>query len=274
MSTKRLERTVLEGGRRNTWERRQTTKEERCETRDWLRKVFIDPEYAEENVEPIRRPETPEFSDVLNPVYRFIESLVGQKWDDARSNIKQKFDMKTLAGWHVVDAHIFGAIHGAGKKETIPLVINDETSYFSYYFIDKNGILRKTKTTSYKKYWLKTPAEWEQIRKELQDIAKWVNGRKIDFDNGILYWYTCHNQKHYTTTVELQYNNYGFRWHSKTPVNDPDRYKLPSGVWVTSFEQWNEPSGGSWKKSSKLDKEEVNYFRSLSFNIKKQIMEF
>jgi len=273
MSTKKLSRTVLEGGRHNTWRRRQSTQEERCETRDWLRKVIIDPDYADEVIEPIRTPVRPDFSDVLSPVNRFIESFVGKNWNDARSVIKQKFDMKTLAGWHIVDTHIFGTIYGANKKQGSPANLETGEYLYGKFFIDNDGILRKRIYKNYRKSWYKTKEEWEIIRKSMEETADWLHGRKIGFDDGVLYWYTCHNQKHYITSVETLTYAYKLYWHQKTATHSPDRYKLPSGAWMTEYILWEEPSGYNWNQDVKLDKEEVNYFRSLSKDVRRQILE-
>src|SRR5690554_4707778 len=139
MSTKRLSRTVLEKGRRNTWERRLTTKTEKAKIRQYLHRITLDPEAYYEEIEPIRKPESPEFTDKLSPVYRFIDSQVGNDWADVLRLIKEKFDTRTLAGWHIVSAHILNQIEGAGTQERI-------FYYYCYpYYINKNNILRKTK---------------------------------------------------------------------------------------------------------------------------------
>jgi len=101
MSTKNLARTILEAGSTGFGqnERHFSTKKERAHTREYLTKVTNDPEAAERIVTPKRGPSYKSPDDNLGAVYRFVESWVGRKWDKCFSEMKRKFNPKSLAGY-------------------------------------------------------------------------------------------------------------------------------------------------------------------------------
>jgi hypothetical protein len=52
------------------------------------------------------RNKTKWFSDCLGPLYRWLESHVGQHWDDVYSKLSQILDTTTLSGRHIV-SHVW-----------------------------------------------------------------------------------------------------------------------------------------------------------------------
>ena len=73
MSTKRMSKTVIEGGRgtRNKFERYQSNAEVRAAQRDYLKEVMADPEFAYEDEIPERQTVYKDFRDKLRPHHRW-----------------------------------------------------------------------------------------------------------------------------------------------------------------------------------------------------------
>lgn len=55
------------------------------------------------------RNKTKYFSDCLGPLYRWLESHVGEYWDDVYSKLCQILDITTLSGQHIV-SHVWGYV--------------------------------------------------------------------------------------------------------------------------------------------------------------------
>ena len=82
MSTKRLARTVIEGGRDgwSKFSRRASHRKERARLRSFLVEAMRDPEGLDE-VEPPRRPHVyKHFDDKLSAAERWLRSRVGRPW--------------------------------------------------------------------------------------------------------------------------------------------------------------------------------------------------
>lgn len=107
MSTKNLARTVIEGGRyyHNCWERRHSHAEARAAERDALAAVRGGAD-ADDLAWPRRKKVHRTFRDKLSAVERWLRSNVGRPWDLVRAEIFARFDVRTLAGQHVVFDHL------------------------------------------------------------------------------------------------------------------------------------------------------------------------
>ncbi len=55
------------------------------------------------------RNKTKRFSDCLGPLYQWLQSHVGQYWDDVYSKLCQILDITTLSGQHIV-SHVWGYV--------------------------------------------------------------------------------------------------------------------------------------------------------------------
>jgi hypothetical protein len=108
MATKNLARTVIEGGRTGYYKSsvETLTSEERAATKEFLRTVRNDPERADEIVNPVRKPVSVSFADKLRPMYRFMDSKLGQNWSKVRSELFRRFDTRTTPGRHVLFDHL------------------------------------------------------------------------------------------------------------------------------------------------------------------------
>ncbi len=108
MSTKRLARTVIEGGRRryNTFERRYSHRRQRVHVRAWLAAVRCDPEVAEARAAPGMEPVYKDFFDKLAPAERWLCARVGRPWREVEGEILATFDTRSLPGRHIVFDHL------------------------------------------------------------------------------------------------------------------------------------------------------------------------
>jgi hypothetical protein len=135
LSRKNLSRTVIEGGRRffNSYSRRASHGTARARTRDWL--DHIDDDRAD-GTDPRPLPRVgKQFYDKLGPAQRWLDSQVGRPWNKVYSELRTKFDSRTLAGKHIVDDHMIGMVRRAGEP----------TRYWSHrtLVVDRHGVLRK-----------------------------------------------------------------------------------------------------------------------------------
>lgn len=136
MSRKNLSRTVIEGGRdhRNRWDRRQSHGDERASTRAWLDKVAADGDLADELVVPPRPRVLKSFRDKLGPARRWLAAQVGRPWDKVYSELRAKFDARTVAGAHVVDDHMLGWVDRGDRAQA--------WRHDRDFVVDAHGILR------------------------------------------------------------------------------------------------------------------------------------
>ena len=205
MSTKKLSRTVIEGGRHsyNKWERRHTHAEVRAEERDYLKQVMADPDLADEIDVDEGRPIPKEFTDKLRPMYRWLEAQVGRPWSEVRSEVFTKFDTRTTAGRHITFDHLLREVvdtesgfdnRGRIADPTIPLDHSEVPPYrwrgaVSDYYVDKDGVLCAREDIHHRlRHRLRYAFVSEQ---EYKDAEAWLNGRMIGEKGGKLYWFVA-----------------------------------------------------------------------------------
>lgn len=115
MSTKNLARTAIEGGRIGIYKsvRDDTNRRWRHKASQYLKDVARDPElYDDEGInlcdeEPLNDWEWDDkFDDKLSPVKRWVEKQIGRHIDDVYADIREKFDVRTTPGRHIVEGHL------------------------------------------------------------------------------------------------------------------------------------------------------------------------
>lgn len=157
MSTKNLARTVIEGGREsfNKWERRDSNSSLRVAVRSY-RAALRDPDLAWSRPPPERIKVRRYFADKLGPVRRWLDRACGRRWDEVRAEIFRRFDVRTLAGRHIVFDHMLNEVaeHGFPKLYAV-----------EHYHVDAQGILRRSQGRRYDKRrtWI-TSAEAHELR--------------------------------------------------------------------------------------------------------------
>lgn len=199
MSTKRLSKTVIEGGRygRNKFERYQSHVEVRAQERDYLKNVLADMEHAEEYDIDVRQPVYKGFTDKLAPMYRWLEAQVGRPWDEVRSEVFEKFDSRTTAGRHILFDHLLREVvdtesgfdnHGNMADPNIPVVhTKGRRSHWAVadYYVDQNGVLQVRDEHKRRRRFYSAPYPKEQ---DFRNAAAWLNGRMIIEKEGTLHW--------------------------------------------------------------------------------------
>lgn len=188
MATKDLGRTPLEAG--NTAEyhsvRREVRRRYRHEARAFCHNAARDPEGCEETPAPVapehRRPNgcwtVDMHDDRIGPVRRWIHRQVGRRWDDVYSEIRSRFDTRTLAGRHIVDAHLLGYVDLHGDREWRDL------------YVDEDGVLCE-REDRYPRRRYRTEQKTVSDRK----FTRWLSGRKVGQRRAglytFLYWFTA-----------------------------------------------------------------------------------
>jgi len=287
MSTKRLQRTVIEGGRRNVYERRKSSKELRAAERAYLTRINQDWENWDEEAEPEITPVWKEFSDKLSPMYRWLDAQVGRVWADVRSEVFTKFDIRTTAGRHITFDHLLGSVvdtlSGFNRYGYIvdPDIEVEHTKgawrrYYDYY-VDQSGILRKHDSDSRRRYYKSYTTE-----AELQESAKWLNNNIVGLKDGKYYWF-CPTEGIWK--AEWEKNAYGYTYLLKYYYRDNGHYTTKtyySRPWGNfSYEHkhhgdfWNPidvPFG--YRQRGELSDKDVKYLNSLNERVRDQILSY
>ncbi|MBL8627625.1 MAG: hypothetical protein JNK64_40445 [Myxococcales bacterium] len=134
MARRDLARTVIEGGRYNynRWERRQSHAEARATAHAWLRRLTVDDAAAGASAPPPLRPVHRAFYDKLAPLYRWLHAQVGRRWDDVRADVAARFDVRTIAGQHIVYDHLLFEVEPRWPRDP----------RYQRFVIDPAGVLR------------------------------------------------------------------------------------------------------------------------------------
>ena len=160
MATRNLARTVVEGGRSgySQLRRKQHSRRERRLRFDEEGNVVSGKE---------GRPWGREFADRLSPLERWLGHHVGRGWNNVYRDFCERFDRRTMKGWHLED-HLLGSVR-LGR-----------CGYGNFY-VDRRGILRRQP----RQIW-----DWPpRIKPEEQDAARrWANGRQVIVHGDALFW--------------------------------------------------------------------------------------
>ena len=137
MSTKKLSRTVIEGGRHrySKRERRRSHRIARHAARQLCAQVACEPASAE-LVHFERRPSVRRmFYDKLGPAERWLRAQVGRHWRDVEGEILSRFDVRSLPGRHIVYDHLLPSLF----RESLA---GWRVHRRGTFFVDPLGILR------------------------------------------------------------------------------------------------------------------------------------
>jgi hypothetical protein len=160
MATRNLARTVVEGGRSrySTLYRQQRNRSER-------RLRFG--EEGEIIQGRTRRTEGRDFSDRLSPLERWLQSHVGRGWNNVYREFCERYDRRTLKGWHLND-HLLDMV-GLGRFP-----------WSWRYRVDERGILRAEGRRRERRV---LPSHCERQR-----VAAWAAGRKVIVHGTAAFW--------------------------------------------------------------------------------------
>ncbi len=294
MSTKRLSRTVIEGGRRNVWERRASTQDERAEVRDYLNRCESDPDFYDEEAEPERRVVYKEFSDKLNPMERWLAKQVGRVWADVRSEVFERFDVRTTAGRHITFDHLLREVvdtesgfdkYGRMTNPNVEVIASKRNSYVRYYgyndyYVDENGILCENPNRG------KTRRSWREPYASLEEcaeVSKWLNYRIIGEKDGKLCWFAP--TQGIWKAEWIKDGDYGYGTKLRYYLRERGEYTVRHKV-VHSYGSFIEnlkKSGDHWvevevpfsfRQSAALNSNELKYFNGLKARLKRDILSY
>lgn len=300
MSTKRLSKTAIEGGRRgfNKWERRHSHAEVRAEERDYIKEVLADPEAANEKEINPPRPVYKEFSDKLNPMYRWLDAQVGRLWSEVRSEVFAKFDTRTTAGRHITFDHLLAEVvdtqsgfdaRGRMVDPSIPVISsNEKYRYYSFYrdyYVDQEGVLCKSPTRSYSELYQKISEE------EFREAEAWLADRMILQVGNKLYWASPTQDIWKATWLGLEndynyHSSYGHQLQYYVLTNGLyEKKHLCTFSWDPSQNYYTtiKTHGDYWelverpysfRRRGELSSEEIKYFRSLKKKLQSDILAF
>jgi hypothetical protein len=174
VSTKNLARTVIEGGRAsyNKYERRDSNTSFRAANRAY-QSALRDPEIAWSRTAPARTQVGRSFADKLGPIRRWLDRACGRPWDEVRSDIFRNFDVRTLAGRHIVFDHLLAevAIHPTPRR-----YVHDR------YYVDARGVLRRSPRRRSRR-----PRTW-LTRAETRALRTFAGDRKIRHLGSAYFW--------------------------------------------------------------------------------------
>lgn len=108
MSTKRLSRTVIEGGRAyySTFFRKRTHRVQRRREREYLRTLALSPELADAIPPPVHERMGRWHYDRLSAAERWLAHHAGRPWREVEGEILATFDTRSIAGRHIVFDHL------------------------------------------------------------------------------------------------------------------------------------------------------------------------
>lgn len=263
MSKKDLSRSIIEGGRisHNKWERRNSSRVERVNERAFLKKIVHDPELVDRTVHEKRQKVRKEFGDKLSPIYRWLDSRIGRPWDEVYSEIKSKFDVRTIAGQHVIYDHLLASVD---RGETYSRF----GSYYGYY-VDPEGVLRY-EVPSWRRH-RRTGTPPGKRKWPLQTIYKWANDRTVIVSGSEVFWGNpigkvwreCSDQycvrKHVAShkKVKVRVDPFKYIPASKLNYDDPTQFK------VATVEIRTCAGAKAYSQGKKLTAEERKFWDSI-----------
>jgi hypothetical protein len=172
MATKNLARSIIEGGRSGHYkaECARRMSEERSAWRAQARAIVLDPESYDEEVPAKRGHVLVDFSDKLSIIHRFLLSNVGRSWDEVRSELFDKFDIRTTPGRHVLFDHLLRDV--ADSPEEYDRAWGGPPKFFR----DGDGKLRETEYWTKNHWW---PPQKKEPQVDLRAVAAWLGSVKV-----------------------------------------------------------------------------------------------
>lgn len=185
MSTKRLDRTAISGGRITgyKYERKQSLKNHRRGCNALLQasrnpaEDFLEIDFPERQHSSYWDGE--KFNDKIAPVKRWLEKQVGKVWDDVYSLLRNKFDSRTTAGRHIVFDHLLRDVWTSQDRSTLQ-------AQYSEYYVDGYGILCKNKKYPHQYF---NRGDYNRMMAERRQLGYWLQGWLVDKIGNVLYWF-------------------------------------------------------------------------------------
>lgn len=268
MATKNISRSSLEGGRYgyNKYERNASHRHERSRAREWLSNVRKDPEYADEAVIKPRDPVYKGFTDKLNPAYRFLASRCGRTWAEVHSELRNRFDVRSLQGFHILCQHVLAEVNGAGTEY-------DGGARWRHqrFYIDEDDILRD-----------QGEDHWRHRSRKKYDGPRpeWVKnkiGKRRVFDNGETQWWAIPDDKDWVPCkhgMRVNLCHVADDRHRSSELPPSPRAKRyidegrPIPSWLRRF-KYEHYDWSTWRRSRVFTEGEAKWWATISDRIKK-----
>lgn len=287
MSVKKLDKTVIEGGRHsyNKWERRFSSKKQRAQTREYLSNVSKNTDFADVYSEPNRDKVSKEFSDKLGPMYRWLHTQVGRIWNDVRSEIAEKFDSRTTAGRHILYDHLLSSVDEVPdakyKRYSFGTDTYTQSHYKNDFYVDEAGVLRQ-------KTFIPRDSH-KAIKFDTQRLANWLSGRVVGKAGEKLFWFVPadKNKKRGGTTRKWKtewtrnkyytyygsYGSYGltYLYYYSEPIYVKNK---EGGLEIIGYKPTWKEGYPNFRQDRKLDDKDLQFWNSVPEWYQTKILEF
>ena len=207
MSTKKLERTVIEGGRTrwNKYERRHSHRSERARARAQKRRWVGGVQDLDDGGIRRREPVYKDFADKLGPAERWLLAQRGRPWRSVHSELMQTFETRSIAGRHIVFDHMLPGWSESFREGW-------RVSGRWRFRVDAHGFLRAEQLR-----WGHRGPRYPKIRAAIQ---AWLGRRRIALRGEVAYWLEPVYPPE--TTGEPAHQ----RWRQAHPLDDAERRRL------------------------------------------------
>lgn len=249
MSKKNLARTAIEGGRANSnkWDRRNSHTEERNAAREYCKQAIRDPESVDEQGLIKKKSKVyKDFTDKLGPMYRWLRSQVGRPWSEVRSEVFQKFDIRTTAGRHILFDHLLRSVETDsspprwfwGYYRDLPQDPN-VSHYKNDFWVDESGILKE-------RQYISRRTRRGDGNLNFPWIAQWLKGRVVIKSGSKMYWCASNTKDGWSTEWKCEWMD---RWSGlKYLFLTYESVYNPITMKSTYKPVWREPFWGKTKK--------------------------
>lgn len=268
MATKNLSRTIIEPGRlRSTrQDNKRFTKRERVCNKLLLKRCAADVELYDAAVFEARKPAYLEQPDKLGPVYSWITSHVGSPWDDVYSELRSKFDTRTVTGNHIINDHLLPSIDYRNEPRV---------RWRSWYrwWVDDDGILRGSRHRSrpretFREGYL-TRSQEERLIEKADRILR---DRRVSYRGDQLFWFDPTGPAEWTPCSAMNFKPERNKrrptcWREHRWMH-PERKtgsELDSPVWCC----YQSPRWG-YRQGKPLTRDEIERWNKVSIHVKER----
>ena len=245
MATKYIARTVIEGGRHriSKAERRHSNRVARRRSRRFAQHMRDESWEYEFLTAPRRRPVSKIFHDKLAPAFRWLQSHLGEPWDDVYAEIKRRFDVRTIAGQHIVYDHLLDWVETAECPDRCG----------HRFHVDKDGLLRRGRMRRTQPRWRNPYVPPKGKRSpSASELAAWTRHRKIARRGRFLFWFQPTFLTREPCTAE---------WCTKHHVTAVSGSQKPHHI----------IPGPHYRQATRLTDTEVAYWDSLWLEVQKKL---
>lgn len=183
MSKKNIARSAFEGGRANYGKnaRKQANVKDRQYKRNYCYKSLNDEDYADAVSIKEHASVGRDFTDKLNPGYRWLRSHVGEPWSEVRAKLHKKFDSRTIAGKHILYDHLLKDVDDGSI---------DMCAYGGFrvdFYVDDSGILRLSEKNQWNRYGRPRNKDKNEYT-YIENFNEWSAGRMVIDHGNVQYW--------------------------------------------------------------------------------------